>query len=93
MQKRHLATAALLLTLALGACGEGDTGSKPAIAPPPTEPTAVAGAAPSTGDRTPPVSVRTDDLEAELRAVDGELSGAEQSVNQANDASPERVDD
>jgi hypothetical protein len=97
MQKRHLAIAPLLLTLALGACGRGND-AEPASAPTTGAPvtTAVTAAVPTTvsgaGARAPQPPVRTDDLEAELRAVDQELGGAQQSVNQANDTSPEQAD-
>jgi hypothetical protein len=97
MQNRHLAP--VLLTLILGACGGDGSGSQPAIAPT-TEPdvTAVSPASPEgvavTTTAAPAAApVRTDDLEAELRAVDQELGGAQQSVNQANDTSPDRADD
>jgi hypothetical protein len=99
MQNRHL-VAALLLTLALGACGGDGPESHPATAPT-TEPdiavvqtTAVSVAVPTTVAAAPAAApVRTDDLEADLRAVDQELGGAQQSVNQANDTSPDRADD
>lgn len=101
MQNRHLAFASLLLTLALGACGGDGPELHPATAPT-TEPqvTAVSsesraeGAVPTTSAAAPAAApVRTDDLEAELRAVDQELGGAQQAVNQANDTSPDRADD
>jgi hypothetical protein len=89
MQKRHLASAALLLTLALGACAEDGPGSRPSNASP-----SVTAAVPTTvAPAGPPATVRTDDLDAQLQAVDQELSGAQQAVNQANDTSPDRADD
>ncbi|MEY2478823.1 MAG: hypothetical protein QOG87_4138 [Actinomycetota bacterium] len=98
MQNRHLAL--VLLTLALGACGGDGSGSQPAIAPR-TEPDAPAVSASSAAVPTTaaapaassPATVRTDDLEAELRAVDEELSAGQESVNRANDTSPDRADD
>ena len=95
MQKRHQAAAALLLTLVLGACGEDRTGPRPASAPP-VDPavTAVTVAVPTTAAPAGPrATVRTDDLDAELQAIDQELSGVQQSVNHANDTSPDRADD
>jgi hypothetical protein len=99
MPHRHLAIAPLLLTLALGACGGDGPNPQPASTPT-TEPVAgaLSEAVPTTvavpaAAATPQATVRTDDLEAELRAVDQELGGAEQSVNQANDTSPDRADD
>lgn len=100
MQNRHKVAASLLLTLALGACGGNGPKSQPATAPT-TEPdvavvqtTALNAAVPTTAAAAvPAAAVRTDDLEAELHAVDQELGGAQQSVNQANDTSPDRADD
>ena len=97
MRNRHLV--ALLLTLALGACGGDGPESQPATAPT-TEPdvavvqtTAVSAAVPTTPVASAAAPVRTDDLEAELRAIDQELGGAQQAVDQANDTSPDRADD
>jgi hypothetical protein len=96
MQQRHLAAAALVLTLAVGACGEDDTGPRPAGAPK-ADPavTAVTVAVPTTAvtRAAAGATVRTDDLDAELQAVDRELSEVQQSVNHANDTSPDRADD
>ena len=89
MQTSYLATTALALTLVLSGCG-GEGGARRAA----TSPVAVSSttaAAPATPPA--PVPVRTDDLEADLRAVDQELGGAQQSVNQATDTSPDRADD
>ena len=99
MQNRHLVAASLLLTLALGACGGNGPASQPATAPS-TEPdaavvqtTAVSAAVPTTSASAPAAApVRTDDLDAELQAIDQELGGAQQSVNQANDTSPDQAD-
>ena len=99
MQKRHLAP--VLLILALGGCGEDGPGPKPASAPPSDPagtavsavPSTVAPAAAAASAAQPQATVRTDDLDAALRAVDQELSGTQQSVNQANDTSPDRADD
>jgi hypothetical protein len=93
MDTRHVATAALGLTLLLGACGSGPSGSKASTgttAPAPATPVTTVAASEPAGS---PVTVRTDDLDAQLRAVDGELGGAQQSVNQANDTSPDTADD
>lgn len=98
MQKRHLAAAALVMTLAAGACGEHGRGARRA-SPPPDDPavTASTAAVPTTvapaAPAGPAATVRTDDLDAQLQAVDQELSGVQQSVNQANDTSPDRADD
>ena len=94
MKNRHVATAVLGLTLVLGACGSGASGraastgapgSTAAVVTTVTTPVAAVGAA--------AVTVRTDDLEADLQSIDRELNGAQQSVNQANDTSPDRADD
>jgi hypothetical protein len=37
--------------------------------------------------------VRTDDLDAELSGIDKEVDGAQQSVSQSDDTSPDRADD
>jgi hypothetical protein len=96
MNTRHVATAALGLTLFLGACGSGSSGPEASTgtttAPEAAPVTTVAVNAVPTG-QSPQATVRTDDLDAELQGVDRELSGAEQSVNQANDTSPDRADD
>lgn len=100
MQHRQLAVASLLLTLLVGACGGNGPESHPASSPM-TQPevtavptTAVSAAVPTTSAAARAAApVRTDDLEAELRAIDQELGGAQQAVNQANDTSPDRADD
>jgi hypothetical protein len=92
MNPRLAATAALGLTLLLGACGGGSSGGAASSDTPTSQPAAVstsAGAAPS----APTPTVRTDDLDAQLQRADQELRGAQQSVDQANDSSPERADD
>jgi len=93
MNTRHVATAVIGLTLVLGACGSGSSGSKASTGSPVSTAPIVTSTtvAPATGG--PAATVRTDDLDAQLQAVDRELSGTQQSVNQANDPSPERADD
>ena len=102
MQNRHRVATSLLLTLALGACGGRESGSQPAIAPPSDPAVTVVGEAISStvapgaaaaSAAQPSATGRTDDLEAELKVVDQELGGTQQSVNQANDTSPDRADD
>ena len=94
MRTRHVATAVLGLTLVLGACDSGSSGSKASTGTPDsssvTTISTVTSTAPSGGSAG---TVRTDDLDAELRSVDREMSGVQQSVNQANDTSPDRADD
>jgi hypothetical protein len=96
MQRRHLAAAALGITLLLGACGSGSSDPTDAKASTASTPTSAAEATPvttSVSGRGPAVTVRTDDLDAQLSSVDGELNGAQDAVNQSNDTSPDRADD
>jgi hypothetical protein len=92
MSTRHLATAAVGLTLLLGACGSGSSGSKASTATSRADSNPAAATTVSTVAASP-AGVRTDDLEADLQSVDHELDGAQTDVNQANDPSPERADD
>jgi ABC-type glycerol-3-phosphate transport system substrate-binding protein len=93
MSTRHLATAALGLSLLLAACGSDSSGSKASSGTSTPDAVAVTTAVMSAPPSGPAPTVRTDDLDAQLSAVDRELSGTEQSVNQANDTSPDRADD
>jgi hypothetical protein len=93
MQTRHVATAALGLTLLLGACGSGSSGTKAATGTSAPVATPVTAPVTSVAHTGPAPTVRTDDLDAQLQGADRELSGAQQSVNQANDTSPDTADD
>jgi hypothetical protein len=91
MHTRHVATAVLGLTLVLGACGSGTSGSKASTGTPSSTVPVTSAVTAAQGGAGP--TVRTDDLEADLRSVDRDLGGAQQSVNQANDTSPDQADD
>jgi hypothetical protein len=90
MNTRHLAPAAVGLVLLLGACGSGSSGSKDSSAHPVTTAAPVATTVAPAG---PTPTVRTDDLDAELSGIDKEVDGAQQSVSQSDDTSPDRADD
>jgi hypothetical protein len=94
MKNRHVATAVLGLTLVLGACGSGASGRATSTGTPgSTAPVVTTVITSVATPGAPKVTVRTDDLDADLQSVDRELNGAQQSVNQANDTSPDRADD
>jgi hypothetical protein len=96
MERRHLTATAVGICLLLGACGEGSPAPKASTATTAVSAvpvTTVASAATAAGSPAPNVTVRTDDLDAQLSSVDRELHGAQDSVNQANDTSPDRADD